>query len=273
METIHIFDEYKKEYKSEQTLHNKRTQIEPLIYDILKRKYFNVFEQFWRKNSILTHSNKSIVLIERRIHPNLSFILRNMFYYARDWSITIICSDINYEYIKTICTNNKDNIHIIKYFSGNPSREVAIKEYNNLLKLYDFYESLPYEHLFIVQTDTYLRKPIDERMFEYDYVAAPWSWDFSSAGGGMSYRKKSVMLELCKKFKGDFESEDGFINEGIKALGYKMPDYLTGMKYICESTYYIDPMGVHQWWTFFEKDAKHAELIFHKYLELEILKE
>ena len=27
METIHIFDEYKKEYESEQTLHNKRTQI------------------------------------------------------------------------------------------------------------------------------------------------------------------------------------------------------------------------------------------------------
>ena len=68
METIHIFDEYKKEYKSEQTLHNKRTQIEPLIYDILKHKYFNVFEQFWRKNSIPTHSNKSIILIEDKLN-------------------------------------------------------------------------------------------------------------------------------------------------------------------------------------------------------------
>ena len=245
METIHIFDEFPGENTLE-NIHEKRMKLEPLIYDILKRKYFRLFEEYWRNNTIKKDSNESIVIVERRIHPNLAFLLRNMFYYARDWSITIICSDNNYNYIKTICTNNKDNVNILALFNGNPSREVAINEYNSLLKDYTFYEKLIYEHLFFVQTDTYLRKPIDESMFNYDYVAAPWSWDETSAGGGMSYRKRSAMIDICKNFKGDYNMEDGFINNGIKVLGYKMPEFMDGIQYVVESCYYDDPMGVHQ---------------------------
>jgi hypothetical protein len=50
-----------------------------------------------------------------------------------------------------------------------------------------------------------------------------------------------------------------------------MPDIVRGIEYIAESCYYDDPMGVHQWWTFFTMDEEHSELIFHKYLELEIV--
>ena len=273
METIHIFDEYIENNDNKEFLHKKRLALEPLIYDILKRKYNKLFEEFWQNNKIDKKTNKSVVLIERRIHPNLNFVLKNMFYYTRDWSITVICSDTNYNYIKSISGNNKDNINIIPLMSGNPTREQAIKEYNNLLKSSEFYNLLPYEHLLIVQTDTYLRKKIDESIFDYDYVAAPYNWDFSSAGGGMSYRKKSAMIDICNNFKKDLEMEDGFINEGIKELGYKMPNYLDGMKYVSESCFYVDPMGVHQWWTFFTEKVEHKEIIFHNYFDLEILKE
>jgi len=269
METIHIFDEFPYE-SSEKIIHAKRTRLEPLVFDILKRKYFRFLEEFWQKNSVVTNSDKSIVIIERRIHENLAFILRNVFYFAPSWNITVICSDINYDYLKTICTNNKDNVLLLPLFSGSPDRDTARNEYNNLLKSVKFYETLPFEHLFIVQTDSYLRKHIDETMLDYDYVAAPFIWDNSSAGGGMSYRKKSSMIDICKNYKGLEEGEDCFINAGIKVLGYKMPEFMKGIEYIGESCFYVSPMGVHQWWTYFTNSFDHKDLIFHNYLRLEI---
>jgi len=32
----------------------------------------------------------------------------------------------------------------------------------------------------------------------------------------------------------------------------------------------VDPMGVHQWWTFMDENVQHKEIIFHNYLKLEV---
>jgi len=268
METIELFGKYIKQYDDSEIIHEKRMRLEPLIYDILKMKYYNIFDKFWNMNKIQTNTNKAIVLVERRIHENLAFILRNMFYFAPHWSIVVVCSDENYNYLKEISSNN--NVRLLQLFEGSPDRDTARNEYNSLLKSAEFYENLPFEHLFIVQTDTYLRKPIDESMFDYDYVAAPFNWNYDCAGGGMSYRKKSTMIDVCKNFKKDISSEDCFICENTKELGYKVPNYLDGMKYVCESCFYVDPMGVHQWWTFMDENVQHKEIIFHNYLKLEV---
>jgi len=276
MDTIHIFDEFiDKDLNGSnpQILHEKRTKIEPFIYDILKTKYYSIFDTFWKNNSIKKNTNKSIVIIERRIHPNLAFLIRNMFYYARDWSMTIICSDVNFSYLKTVLTNNSDNVILLPLFEGNPNRDIAINEYNNLLKSSYFYRLLPFEHLFIVQTDTYLRRKIDEDILNYDYVASFFAWDKTSCGGGMSYRKRSSMISICDKFKKEISIEDCFINEGVKMLGYTIPDYKDGLNYICESCYSENPFGLHQWWTFYSIKSDPYLIYFNKYLELEILKE
>lgn len=255
------------------SLHEKRMKLEPLIFDVLKYKYLDTFEKFWNTHTVLKDTNKSIIVVERRIHENLIFLLRNVFYYARDWAITVICSDINYNYVKTVCTTNNCSVNIVPLFEGNPERDVARKEYNDLLKKYSFYIQIPYEHLFLVETDSYLRKPIDETMFIYDYVAAPYSWDNSSAGGGMSYRKRSMMLDICERFKSESPMQDCYALEGVKALGYKTPPFEIGVKYVSESCFVNDPMGVHQWWTFFTSNEKQSEIVFHNYLNLQLLKE
>ena len=276
MDTIHIFDEFiDKDLNGSdpQILHEKRTRLEPFIYDILKTKYYSIFDTFWKNNSIKKNTNKSIVIIERRIHSNLAFLIRNMFYYARDWSMTIICSDTNFSYLKTILTNNSDNVILIPLFEGNPNRDIAINEYNSLLKSSYFYNLLPFEHLLIVQTDTYLRRKIDETIFNYDYVASYFAWDKTSCGGGMSYRKRSSMITICDNFKKEISIEDCFINEGVKMLGYTIPDYKDGLNYICESFYSENPFGLHQWWTFYSIKSDPYLIFFNKYLELEILKE
>ena len=276
MDTIHIFDEFiDKDLNGSdpQILHEKRTRLEPFIYDILKTKYYSIFDTFWKNNSIKKNTNKSIVIIERRIHSNLAFLIRNMFYYARDWSMTIICSDTNFSYLKTILTNNSDNVILLPLFEGNPNRDIAINEYNSLLKSSYFYKLLPFEHLLIVQTDTYLRRKIDETIFNYDYVASYFAWDKTSCGGGMSYRKRSSMITICDNFKKEISIEDCFINEGVKMLGYTIPDYKDGLNYICESFYSENPFGLHQWWTFYSIKSDPYLIFFNKYLELELLKD
>jgi hypothetical protein len=276
METIHIFDEFiDKDLNGSdpQILHQKRTKLEPFIYDILKIKYYTIFDTFWKKNTVQKDTNKSIVIIERRIHPNLSFLIRNMFYYARDWSITIICSDINFSYLKTILTNNSENVILLPLFEGSPEKDIAIEEYNTLLKSSSFYNLLSYEHLLIVQTDTYLRRKIDETIFNYDYVASYFAWDKTSCGGGMSFRKRSSMIDICDTFKKEIIMEDCFINEGVKELGYTMPDYKDGINYICESCYSENPFGLHQWWTFYSIKSDPYLVFLKNYLELEILKD
>ena len=155
-------------------------------------------------------------------------------------------------------------------FIGNPPRAVAIDEYNALLKNPEFYRYLPAEHCLFTQTDAYLRKHIPEKMLEYDFLAGPIAWDTSSAGGGLSFRRRSAMIELCTKYKGTESGEDVYISNGVKALGLKRPEFMEAITYIAESCLYEDPVGVHQWWTYFYTELEDADIILKNLLVLEI---
>ena len=271
IETIHIFDEFSQapdELTTEQR-HQKRMTLDPLIYDILKAKYGKKLQEFWENHNMPKKPDSYLILVERRIHPNLAFVLQNAAYFARGWGIVLICSDLNYEYCKMLC-QGKD-IDIRPFFQGNPDSSVGKTEYNSLLKSGSFYSSLPGEHHLFLQVDTYLRKPVPEEWKQFDYIAAPYEWDESSVGGGLSYRKKSSMIALCSKKPNTVCDEDAYICEGIKELGMKMPPFENAVTYISESCIYEDPIGVHQWWTFFfPNQTEGAEEIFHSLLSLEI---
>lgn len=273
IETIHIFDEFSQS-PDELTLeqrHKKRIALDPLIYDILKTKYSAKLEAFWKGHGVSKHTDSYIVIVERRIHPNFAFTLYNMAYFARQWGIILVCSDVNYEYCKKVCGHLADSIHILPLLHGNPEPKQGIQEYNRLLKSAAFYESLPGEHYVFFQVDSYLRKPIPKEWKSYDYIAAPYEWNEASVGGGLSYRKKKAMIHVCKETPDDVNDEDAFICKGIRALGYSIPPFELGITYVAESCLYEDPIGVHQWWTFFfPKQTDDAEEIFHSLLSMEI---
>jgi hypothetical protein len=189
--------------------------------------------------------------VERRIHPNLEFILYNAAYFARGWSIAIVCSDLNIEYIKEILAHNLGAVHLIQTFQGNPPPEVGKNEYNYLLQSSEFYEALPSENLLMMEMDAYLRKPIPDTIFGYDYVAAPYAWDESMSGGGLSFRKRSKMLEICSRYNIFEPGQDIYACKGMKAIGASVPSFEESMEYFCELCLYEDPIGLHQWWTFF----------------------
>lgn len=271
IETIHIFDEFSQapDEITTEMRHQKRMSLDPLIYDCLKQKYGAKLEAFWKDYTVPTDADSTIVLIERRIHPNLAFLLYNAAYFARGWNIVLICSDMNLDYCKKICGSKA--VDIRPWFQGNPSPELGKKEYNDLQKQVELYESLPGDFLLFLEVDCYLRKPIPQEWKQYDLIAAPYEWDEEAVGGGFSYRNKKAMIEVCKQYKNDVWAADTYAYKGMKYLGYKIPSFETGITYVAESCIYEDPIGVHQWWTFFfPNQTEGAEEIFHSLLSLEI---
>lgn len=273
IETIHIFDEFSQasdEITTEQR-HQKRMAVDSMIYDILKEKYGAKLKRFWATHTVPTNSDSTLVFIERRIHPNFAFLLYNAAYFARNFNIVIVCSDINYEYMKQICGKNVHQIDIRPLFQGIASPSEGKLAYNSLQKDKSFFESLPGDYLLLLEVDCYLRKHIPEEWKQYDLIAAPYEWDEGAVGGGFSYRKKASMIQVCTQYKDDVWAGDTYTYKGMKALGYKIPPFDVGITYVAESCIYEDPIGVHQWWTFFfPNETEDSEEIFHSLLSLEI---
>lgn len=269
-ETLHIFDEFPSEELTKEERHLKRMRVEPLLFDILKEKYGKQLRENWKKNPPPRDSEKCILIIERRIHENLEFVFHNAVQYGKGWSICFVCSDMNFEYCRAI-SQNHPNIYFIPIFQGSPSYSEARNEYNTLLMSPAFYEALPWKMLCIMQTDSYLRKQIPDSVLDYDYIASPALWDEKNLVGGLSFRKKEAMIKITKEFKREIPSEDLFISEGCTELGLKKPSFEEAMFYSAESCLYEDPMGVHQWWTFFSVGLEDAELIFHSLLTLDTI--
>lgn len=271
-DSMSIFNDFSK-YNEEMSLeekHKKRLVMEERIYTILKDKYLNYFRDWWVTYHVPKISDKCIVIVERRIHPNLEFILYNAAYFARDWSIVIVCSDINIDYIRGLLKHNLDSVHLIPMFQGNPAADVGKNEYNYLLQSYEFYDALPSENLLMMEMDTYLRKPIPSEILKYDYVAAPYGWDISTSGGGLSFRKRSAMLEICSNYNELLHAQDIYAIKGMKALGYSIPPFEEESQYFCESYYYKDPVGFHQWWTFFCVIEQESDYFYRQYMTLEL---
>ena len=272
METIHIFDEFKQspsEITTEEK-HNKRVKLEPLIFDILKTKYGTILNNAYNSyEPPLQNKEKGyILIIERRVHENLRFILHNAAWAAAaGWCIGFICSDVNEEYCKTI---SGGKAFVLPIFKGSPDRDEARSEYNRILKDPEFYRGLPSENLLFLQTDSYLRKQVPDYLADYDYIGAPFAWDEMNAGGGTTFRKRSVMIDICERFHEDIPSEDLFISKGIRELNYRMPDFTDSVTYFTESCIYEDPIAVHQWWTFFWPGVEDAEFFLNSLLTLEL---
>jgi hypothetical protein len=264
-ETPHIFDEFidSNGESTKEEIHRKRVSLEPLVFGILKRKYGDLFRNAFQSYKRPEKSDKCVLIIERRIHENLEFILHNVAYYANGWNIAILCSDINIRYIRAILGDRRPEITVLQVFSGSPDRDTARSEYNSLLKSAEFYESLPtkWNHLLTVQMDSYLRRVIPDSITQYDFIASISSWDTTNMSGGMTYRRRQTMIDVCNRYtpvNKEALDEDDYIFKGTQHLGYSIPSYDIAKNLIVESHFpleNIDFFGLHQWWTFCEPDV------------------
>jgi hypothetical protein len=177
------------------------------------------------------------VLIEPRKHPNSEFVLRNFTHFMAPlgWALVIVHGTENKEFM----LNLVEGWTTVTMFQLNVSDLPNARAYTNLLCTATFWESIPHENILLFQTDTCLLGSQQFRRFtKYDYVGAPW-WNvcpmsgsvfkpgsrpkqFIKDGdalaelfpnivgnGGLSFRKKSAMIEACQRYRPQWMPDDG----------------------------------------------------------------
>ena len=242
-------------------IHAVRMKYEEPIYNVLKERYGESLKTFWETASFPHWKDafNTVLLVERREHQNIEFVIQNAMYYTygKNFSLTIVCSDVSQEYVKKILGKHVETTHIIPLFTGIGTRDQGRDEYNKTFLNPDFWKQLPAEYILSIQTDSYLRKQIPECMWEYEYIACPWTWNLRLVGGGgLTWRKKSAVLQILKLPFPKNWGEDVFFAHGCEALDLKIPDDIIRHELLAESHFHNpdrsvnNPFGVHQWWTY-----------------------
>lgn len=250
----------------EHFLHRCRIELEPFVYSYLRETYGAALNRHWDSCTIPLVSSKAILIVERRCHPNLEFTIQNAVYFARGYSVHIICSKANLSFVQEICGSQTVHIHPVFTTIGTP--EVGKREYNALLKSYGFWASFPEEYFLCMETDSYLVRPVPKSLADYHYVASRWHWVPGQAGGGgISHRRRSFMLEICVlPSLQAIEMQDTFAAQGLLELGYPVLE----KEVFCESSCHPDLIGTHQWWTFVCENASDRDDFISVMLTLEI---
>lgn len=262
-------------FPTELDLHSySRNTVDPFIYTLLKQKYGSVLQTHWDTCTIPKQSDRAIVIVERRCHPNLKFCLQNAAYFAPGFSIHVVCSKANENFVQHICGLQKNFVHIHPIFKDISTSSQGYLEYNELLKTTTFYDFFKEEYLLFMETDCYFLKKIPQSIFQYDYVASKWAWAKEDpGGGGISLRKRLIMKEICTKCLEDNKigiPQDCFINTAIKKLNYKFPEEDKNV-FFTESCFSYFVIGTHQWWTFLSQLPENEWYeIFKVYLELNL---
>jgi hypothetical protein len=144
-----------------------------------------------------------------------------------------------------------------------------IQEYSGLLLSKSFWEILPSENILIFQTDSVIcsqSKFQMENFINYDFIGAPFSKTINNLlhfyflgkgkwinyrnfmNGGLSFRKKSKMIELIEKYPWDgLIPEDIWCVAHLHKLNANLPDIETARMFSFESENLFEtPFGLHK---------------------------
>ncbi len=258
---------------SDEQLHRNRVEKEPMIFDVLCRRYLEPLRKWWASYELpdFKVTNKAYLFYEMRDHPNIEFVLYNALCACEGFGLVVYCSGENVERIREVLGHNVDRAQINVLFEKDIGREEGRKIYNDTLMSLEFWSSFPAEHILICETDAYFRHKLPAKLLDYDYVGYEWPWKPEVAGGGgVSLRKKSAMIRICNESKQPpVYGADSWASNGIMELG------LTWKNDFCESSYIDNPVAVHQWWSFwnYEEDSKTLffKKVFVDYLTINIV--
>ncbi len=219
---------------------------------------------------IITQNNYyEAVLIEYRCVPHLEFLIRNCIHkLGSEWSQTIICGNLNYNYMLNIVKNIDRNIKVIKTNNDN----ITQSEYSLLLSSDTFWNLLFGEKILIYQEDTIIFKKNIMDFIKWDYIGAPWPKNQNDTpncvgNGGLSLRSKSIMLEIIKKIhitetsynsstfnymnntKSTCPPEDVYFSKNMQELNIgKVADWDTAYDFSSESYLNTNSFGAHGVW-------------------------
>ena len=251
---------------SDSTLSNLRNKLEPFVFNALEEGYGNKLTEFWKTYTPPKKAKRAYMLVEGRIHPNMWFVLRNIAWAGPDMAVYIFCSDQNFSYIVNLLGDKAPYFNIIVAFkrTGTTPLNVISQEYHNFFTNWKIWELMDTEYAMMIQMDVYIRKRLDDCLFNYDYYACRWAWKLEDPGGALTICRIAKMVEILKEHKPDLNancigSSDEFISQIIKAKGTYPPkmenlfNLLESMQVFVGKDFkqiIIDPYAVHQPWTF-----------------------
>lgn len=120
------------------------------------------------------------------------------------------------------------------------------KDYNLTLTNPLFWHVIKEENILIIQHDSGLLRTGIEDFYEYDYVGAPWKFQEHGGNGGLSFRKKSAMLECIDKVPyNGIDNEDVYFCNALKFLNKNIAPREVCEKFSCESIFKLGTLGYH----------------------------
>ena len=147
----------------------------------------------------------------------------------------------------------KNNLKLnINYIEINDIKNIS--NYNKILLDNKFWNKFNEEYILIIQPDCIILRDVVKSDFEFDYIGAICG-HFNECNfiinGGLSIRKKTVMIEICKNLNNDEKNgtiaEDIIYTEKIRNNNsYKFPTWKDCMNFSIESIGNLNNvLGVH----------------------------
>lgn len=225
----------------------KQTKEQIQIWD----KYISLYSEKLKDYSpkIYENTDYQAVIVEPRHHKDLETVIKNVMYFLNEsdsdikWGLKVYYGTKNENFVKNIVKNWKN----VKLESLNVEDLNGIL-YNNLLKTPNFWKSIESNNILIFQTDSLLLKFGIEKFISYIYIGAPWirfrEWKIVG-NGGLSFRKKSRMIEISENYKNDdITMEDIYFCKYLN--DNELPDISVAKQFSVEDVEYDNPLGLHQ---------------------------
>jgi len=236
------------------------------------------------------------VLVEFRAFPHIEFILRNnILKLGEEWSITIICGNMNYNFVSNLAKKISPMIKIIKTDYNN----VIPSEYSLYLTKKEFWTQLKGSKILIFQEDSIIFRNNIDKFLYYDYIGAPWPLDNNSnksrvGNGGFSLRTKRIMekiidsiemnetllnthtIEYMKRTNSFITPEDVYFSKNMEDLKIgRLAPFSIAKMFAQESIISENCLGGHNFWlcdsSWERKLAKNNVVQFRPRFDMEAL--
>lgn len=198
---------------------------------------------------IYENTNYQAVIVEPREHKDLETVIKTVMYFLNEsdskikWGLTIIHGESNKKFVKHI-VNKWEGVELQNLWVNN----LTPLQYNQLLMGSQFWKSINSENIMLFQTDSTLVKFGIDKFISYIYIGAPWIRFREGkivGNGGLSFRKKSKMIEISENYKNDdITMEDIYFCKYLK--DEDLPDIGVAKQFSVEDVEYDDPLGLHQ---------------------------
>ena len=262
---LNIIDEFVNIYQTNknEVLSNPKMEFRYFCY-----RYLNYIRNIELPEIVMGNKFEA-VLIEYRIFPHLEFLIRNAITkLGVEWSFSVVCGNLNYDFIVEMCSKISPGIKIIK----TPYDNLSQSTYSTFMASLEFWNMFIGEKILIYQEDSCIFKSNINDFIHWDYIGAPWSKTQNDnpncvGNGGFSLRSKQCMIDVINKISIlDTEYNSSTVNYmnstgmnvgpedvyfSLNMIRYNIgmvADWDSGFNFSSESFYNQNGFGGHNFW-------------------------